>query len=71
MLGMDEFEWREKEISNRKLQNVRPLFERIDVTRIDDELAQLLVQSRDQQNKLKYSGYVFHIAILNLKIVFA
>ena len=51
MLSMDEFEWLEKELINRKLQNVRPLFERIDVSRIDDELAQLLEQSKNQQNK--------------------
>ena len=51
MLGMDEFEWQDIELSNRNLYNVRPLFERIDVTRIDDELAKLLGQS--QVNKTK------------------
>ncbi|MBE1555290.1 methionyl-tRNA synthetase [Filibacter limicola] len=45
MLGLGEFKWKELSISECQLYNVRPLFERIDVAQINEELEQLAKQS--------------------------
>lgn len=41
MLNMSELNWRVITLSNQKLNHVKPLFERIDVERINDELSLL------------------------------
>ncbi|MBH9964930.1 methionine--tRNA ligase [[Bacillus] enclensis] len=41
MLGLDEFKWTEVEPGGKVLKNIKPLFERIDVGKIDEELSRL------------------------------
>ncbi|WP_226681564.1 methionine--tRNA ligase [Sutcliffiella horikoshii] len=41
MLGLNELKWEEIEISSLSLKEIKPLFERIDLVRIDEELERL------------------------------
>ncbi|ART78103.1 methionine--tRNA ligase [Sutcliffiella horikoshii] len=41
MLGLNELRWEEIEISSLSLKEIKPLFERIDLVRIDEELERL------------------------------
>ena len=45
MLGLGDFEWKVLEVVDCKLHNDHPLFDRIDVARINEELEQLKQQS--------------------------
>ena len=46
MLGLGKLEWKEIDVVDCHLINIQPLFERIDVTKIDEELEQLAKQSK-------------------------
>ncbi len=41
MLGLDELNWEEIELSSLSLKEIKPLFKRIDLARIEEELARL------------------------------
>lgn len=41
MLGLNELRWEEIEISSMSLKGIKPLFKRIDLERIDEELERL------------------------------
>ncbi|MFD9627403.1 hypothetical protein [Peribacillus muralis] len=41
MLGLNELRWEEIEISSMSLKEIKPLFKRINLERIDEELERL------------------------------